>query len=129
ELDLTPEPVNMSGFDSEKIAELRDQILSIRILNGDGEKGIGKRAAQIFQRIGIEVPYTGNARHYDYRASSIIYPPSDDDSGRQGAMALAELCGIKNERLIQPDKRAASLTLILGHDKEELFRRLEPLNS
>ena len=119
ELDFTPEPVNMSGFDSEKI----------RILNGDGEKGIGKRAAQIFQRIGIEVPYTGNARHYDYRASSIIYPPSDDDSGRQGAMALAELCGIKNERLIQPDKRATSLTLILGHDKEELFRRLEPLNS
>lgn len=129
ELDFTPEPVNMSGFDNEKIAQLRDQILSIRILNGDGEKGIGKRAAQIFQRIGIEVPYTGNARHYDYRASSIIYPPSDDDSGRQGAMALAELCGIKNERLIQPDKRATSLTLILGHDKEELFRRLEPLNS
>ena len=129
ELDFTPEPVNMSGFDNEKIAQLRDQILSIRILNGDGEKGIGKRAAQIFQRIGIEVPYTGNARHYDYRSSSIIYPPSDDDSGRQGAMALAELCGIKNERLIQPDKRVTSLTLILGHDKEELFRRLEPLNS
>lgn len=129
ELDFSPEPVNMSGFDNEKIAQLRDQILSIRILNGDGEKGIGKRAAQIFQRIGIEVPYTGNARHYDYRASSIIYPPSEDDSGRAGAMALAELCGIKNERLIQPDKRAVSLTLILGHDKEELFRRLEPLNS
>ena len=129
ELDFTPEPVNMSGFDSEKIAELRDQIMSIRILNGDGEKGIGRRAQQIFQRIGIEVPYTGNARHYDYRSSSIIYPPDSDESVKQGAMALAELCGIKNERLIQPDKRATSLTLILGHDKEELFRRLEPLNS
>ena len=129
ELDFTPEPVNMSGFDSEKIAELRDQIISIRILNGDGEKGIGKRAQQIFQRIGIEVPYTGNARHYDYRSSSIIYPPGSDESVKQGAMALAELCGIKNERLVQPDKRATSLTLILGHDKEELFRRLEPLNS
>ncbi|MBQ9388819.1 MAG: LCP family protein [Synergistaceae bacterium] len=129
DLDLTPETVDMSGFDSEKIAQLRDQILSIRILNGDGEKGIGKRAAQIFQRIGIEVPYTGNARHYDYRSSSIIYPPSDDESVRQGALALAELCGITNEKLIQPDKRAASLTLILGHDKEELFKRLEPLNS
>ncbi|MBR1438470.1 MAG: LCP family protein [Synergistaceae bacterium] len=129
ELDFSPEPVDMSGFDSEKIAQLRDQILSIRILNGDGEKGIGKRAAQIFQRIGIEVPYTGNARHYDYRSSSIIYPPSEDESVRQGALALAELCGITNEKLIQPDKRAASLTLILGHDKEELFKRLEPLNS
>ena len=128
-LDLKPAKTDTSDLDSAKIAELRDQIMSIRILNGDGEKGIGKRAAQIFQRIGIEVPYTGNARHYDYRASSIIYPPSDDESVRQGAMALAELCGIKNERLVQPDKRAASLTLIIGHDKEELFRRLEPLNS
>ena len=119
----------IAGFDSEKLAELRDQIMSIRILNGDGEKGIGKRAAQIFQRIGIEVPYTGNARHYDYIATSIIYPPSDDESVRQSAMALAELCGITNERLVQPDKRATSLTLILGHDKKELFKRLEPLNS
>ena len=130
ELDLNPAAkTDTSGLDSRKVAELRDQIMSIRILNGDGEKGIGRRAAQIFQRIGIEVPYTGNARHYDYRASSIIYPPSDDESVRQGALALAVLCGIKNERLVQPDKRAASLTLIIGHDKEELFRRLEPLNS
>lgn len=118
-----------SVFDSDKIAELRDQILSIRILNGDGEKGIGKRAAQIFQGIGIEVPYTGNARHYDYRATNIIYPPDSDESIRQGARALAELCGITNERLIQSDSRATSLTLILGHDKDELFKRLEPISS
>ena len=130
-LDLTekPENTNNSALDTNKIAELRDQILSIRILNGDGEKGIGKRAAQIFQRIGIEVPYTGNARHYDYRYSSIIYPPNADDSVKQGAMALAELCGITNERLIQADSRATSLTLIIGHDKEELFTRLNNLNS
>lgn len=130
ELDLGEKSGNDSVvFDSDRIAELRNQIMSIRILNGDGEKGIGKKAAQIFQRIGIEVPYTGNARHYDYRASSIIYPPNSDDSVRQGAFALAELCGITNERLIQEDSRATSLTLILGHDKNELFSRLEPLNS
>ena len=129
ELNLTPKRDNTAALGNERIAELRDQIMSIRILNGDGEKGIGRRAAQIFQRIGIEVPYTGNARHYDYRSSSIIYPPNSDESVKQGAKALAELCGITNERLIQADSRAASLTLIIGHDKEELFRRLEPLNS
>ena len=128
-LDIKPEPVNMAEFDSEKIAELRDQIMSIRILNGDGEKGIGKRAAQIFQRIGIEVPYTGNARHYDYRATSIIYPPDGDEAMKQGAQALAELCGIKNEKLVHADRMATSLTLILGHDKEEIFSRLESMNS
>ena len=130
DLNIGERPVTEGAMlDSDRIAELRDQIMSIRILNGDGEKGIGKRAAQIFQRIGIEVPYTGNARHYDYRASSIIYPPNSDDTVRQGAMALAELCGITNERLIQEDSRATSLTLIIGHDKNELFARLEPLNS
>ena len=128
-LDEKPEGPHLEGFDSEKVAELRDQILSIRILNGDGEKGIGKRAAQLFQRLGIEVPYTGNARHYDYRSSNIIYPPNANDEIKQGARALAELCGITNERLIQPDNRASALTLILGHDKEEVFNRLENMNS
>ncbi|MBQ7578288.1 MAG: LytR C-terminal domain-containing protein, partial [Synergistaceae bacterium] len=128
-LDEKPEGPHLEGFDSEKVAELRDQILSIRILNGDGEKGIGKRAAQLFQRLGIEVPYTGNARHYDYRSSNIIYPPNANDEIKQGARALAELCGITNERLVQPDNRASALTLILGHDKEEVFSRLENMNS
>ena len=98
-------------------------------MNGDGEKGIGRRAAQIFQRIGIEVPYTGNAKHYDYKASSIIYSPDGGEEARQAAMALAELCGITNERLVHSDRSATSLTLILGHDKEELFSRLESINS
>ena len=128
-LDIDPTAKNASNFTSEKVGELRDQIVSIRILNGDGEKGIGKRAAQLFQRIGIEVPYTGNARHYDYKASSIIYPADADETAKQSAMALAELCGITNERLIRPDKGTNALTLILGHDKEELFSRLEKVNS
>ena len=94
-------------------------------MNGDGEKGISRRAAQIFQKIGIEVPY----RHYDYKACSIIYPPDSDESVKEGAMALAELCGITNEKLIHADRTATSLTLILGHDKNDLLRRLENLNS
>ena len=128
-LDIDPTAKNSNNLNSDKIGELRDQIISIRILNGDGEKGIGKRAAQLFQRIGIEVPYTGNARHYDYKASSIIYPADADETARQSAMALAELCGITNERLIRPDRGTNALTLILGHDKEDLFSRLENVNS
>ena len=128
-LDITPETKEAAYFDSDKLDELRNQITSIRILNGDGEKGISRRAAQIFQRIGIEVPYTGNARHYDYKACSIIYPPDSDETVKESAMALAELCGITNEKLIHADRTATSLTLILGHDKNDLLRRLENLNS
>ena len=127
-LDITPETKEAAYFDTDKLDELRSRIMSIRILNGDGEKGISRRAAQIFQRIGIEVPYTGNARHYDYKACSIIYPPDSDESVKEGAAALAELCGITNEKLIHADRTATSLTLILGHDKNELLRRLENLN-
>ena len=119
----------LAAASADKLSELRMQIGPIRILNGDGESGLGKRAAQIFQRIGIEVPYTGNARHYDYYTTNIIYPPGGDGSVRQSALALAELCGITNPGLIREDRRAASLTLILGHDKEDIFSRIEPLNS
>ena len=116
------------NLDSDKISELCAQVGQIRILNGDGEKGISKRAAQIFQRIGIEVPYTGNARHFDYHASNIIYPPNGEDSVREGAFALAELCGITNKTLIKEDRRAVSITLIIGHDKRQLMERLNKLN-
>ena len=127
-LDITPEPKEAAYFDSEKLDELRNKITSIRILNGDGEKGISRRAAQIFQKIGIEVPYTGNARHYDYKSCNIVYPPDSDEKVKESAMALAELCGITNEKLIHADRNVTSLTLILGHDKNDLLRRLENLN-
>lgn len=116
-----------SEIDDDKLAELRIAIGSVRILNGDGENGLGKRASQIFQSIGIEVPYTGNAKHYDYRSSSIVYPADAD--GKRGAQALAELCGITNKGLIREDKRTQKLTLILGHDKETIFSRLAKVNS
>ncbi|MBQ3626774.1 MAG: LCP family protein [Synergistaceae bacterium] len=116
------------NLDSDKISELCAQVGQIRILNGDGEKGISKRAAQIFQRIGIEVPYTGNARHFDYHNSNIIYPPNGEDSVREGAFALAELCGITNKSLIKEDRRAVSITLIIGHDKRQLMDKLNKLN-
>lgn len=120
---------NSPAIDSDTLAELCTKVGQIRILNGDGEKGISKRAAQIFQRIGIEVPYTGNARHFDYHATNIIYPPNSDETVREGAMALAEICGITNRSLIKEDRRAVSITLILGHDKKQIFDRLNPLNS
>ncbi|MBQ9566030.1 MAG: LCP family protein [Synergistaceae bacterium] len=115
------------GDDSDRVARLCQQVGRIRILNGDGANGLGKRAAQLFQRIGIEVPYTGNARHYDYHTTNIIYPPGADEDVKQGAKALAELCGIDNPGLIRENRAAESLTLILGHDKETIFKRLSSL--
>jgi hypothetical protein len=37
------------------------------------------------------------------------------------------LCGITNAGLIREHRAAESLTLILGHDKETIFKRLNSL--
>ena len=42
-------------------------------------------------------------------------------------MALAELCGIANPGLVREDRRATLVSIIFGHDKEVVFKRLESL--
>jgi len=112
----------------ERLRELRERIGKIGILNGDGASGLGKRASRVFQRIGIEVPYAGNARHFDYHSTNIIYPAGGKEASRDAALALAELCGITNAGLVREDRRATLVSIIFGHDKEIVFRRLESLN-
>ena len=120
--------VPVGALSEERLKELREQIGKIGILNGDGEAGLGKRGSQLFQKIGIEVPYAGNARHFDYRSTNIIYPPGAGQKNRQAALALAEICGITNAALVREDRRATMVSVIFGHDKEAVFRRLESLN-
>ena len=112
----------------ERLRELRERIGKIGILNGDGASGLGRRASRLFQRIGIEVPYAGNARHFDYHSTNIIYPAGGKEASRDAALALAELCGITNAGLVREDRRATLVSIIFGHDKDTVFRRLESLN-
>ncbi len=129
------EEVSISGIESEDVVDavlnredipdLVSKIGKIGILNGDGASGLGKRASQIFQKLGVDVAYTGNARHFDYHNSSVVYPPSATQSDRQAAAALAKLCGITNKGLIREANTASMVSVILGHDKESVFKRLE----
>ena len=112
----------------ERLKELRERIGKIGILNGDGASGLGKRASRLFQRIGIEVPYAGNARHFDYHSTNIIYPADGREADRDAALALAELCGITNAGLVREDRRATLVSIIFGHDKDTVLKRLESLN-
>lgn len=95
----------------------------ISILNGDGSKGIGKRASEEFQHIGIDVEMTGNAKHYDYRSSCIVIPTNGNHEDMESAEALAALCGI-DKRQISKSNSTSSLTIILGKDKEKVFSSL-----
>jgi LCP family protein required for cell wall assembly len=113
------------GLNRETLLELVAQIGKIGVLNGDGERGLGRRAAQIFQKIGVDVVYTGNARHFDYYASNVLYPENGGENAKRAAEALAKLCGITNAALVQKDRTATMVSIILGHDKETIFSRLE----
>ena len=123
--DAAPPPAPLT---EERLRELRERIGKIGILNGDGASGLGRRASRLFQRIGIEVPYAGNARHFDYHSTNIIYPAGGKEASRDAALALAELCGITNAGLVREDRRATLVSIIFGHDKDTVLKRLESLN-
>jgi hypothetical protein len=121
EVAETPPP----ALDQETLLDLIRQIGKIGILNGDGASGLGRRASQIFQRLGVDVVYTGNARHFDYHTSNVIYPENATEEDKLSAEALAQLCGISNRALVQRNRTTSMVSVILGHDKELIFKRLE----
>jgi len=129
---LADQPVLDSSEDNDDSFELREDIpllLSkingkISILNGDGSKGLGKRASEEFQNIGIDVGITGNARHFDYRSSSIMIPANGKSIDMESAEALAAICGI-SKKLISKSTTVSSVTIILGKDKEKIFSNLQ----
>jgi LCP family protein required for cell wall assembly len=99
---------------------------AVAVLNGTGKSGVGSEVASHLQKMGIDVRHVGNAKHFDYKSSNIIYPSNSEtkESSRLTAQYLATLCGI-NSALVKQDKLAQFPSLIIGHDFEKLVKRLE----
>jgi len=97
---------------------------AVAVLNGNGKRGAGESVATQLQRMGVEVVHTGNAKHFDYRSSNIIYPARPTDNNRLAATLLAQLCGISSSLTVS-NSQATYPSLIVGHDYESLIRRLE----
>jgi LCP family protein required for cell wall assembly len=97
---------------------------AVSVLNGTGKKGVGQSVASQLQRMGVEVVDVGNAKHFDYRSSNIIYPDGAPESTKQTAVLLSRLCGI-SDALTRSNKLASSASLIVGADYENLMKRLE----
>ena len=106
----------------DAILELVARIGKIGILNGAGIQGLAKQASQVFQNIGIDVPFMGDAKHFGYMTSNIVYP---SEQSRQAAEALAQLCGITNMALVRRDTSVQMVSIILGQDRETIFNRLK----
>lgn len=101
------------------IAEIKSLKSPIAILNGTGESGLGTKFSIILQNLGIDVIHTGNAKHFDYRYSNIIYPVNADKEMIETARTLGKLFNTP-KNLIRPSKQARYVSLILGIDNKEL---------
>lgn len=96
---------------------------AVAILNGTGKSGVGQSVAAHLQKMGIDVIYVGNAKHFDYKWSNVIYPDAGDSS-RKTAQLLSQLCEISSA-LTRADRLASYPSLVVGHDYEALLKRLE----
>jgi len=125
ELDAAAEALPPDLSD-DTILELVAKIGKIGILNGAGVPGLARQASQIFQNIGIDVPFMGDAKHFGYLTSNIVYP---SEQNRQAAETLAQLCGITNMALVRRDTSVQMVSIILGQDRETIFNRLKNAES
>jgi LCP family protein required for cell wall assembly len=108
---------------SEIVAEMPE---AVAVLNGTGKNGVGSSVASHLQKMGVDVRHIGNAKHFDYKSSNIIFPANREkmENSRLAAQYLATLCGISTG-LVKQDNQAQFPSLIIGHDFERLVKRLE----
>lgn len=114
-------PNEQSREDLEKFSSLI--VKPIAILNGAGTSGLGRLVSSKMERLGIEVAYTGNAKHFDYHYSSIGYSPSEGN--REIALALAEMCRIPANLVKEDRSTTYAAFLILGKDKDKVLEALD----
>ncbi|MDR1508482.1 MAG: LCP family protein [Synergistaceae bacterium] len=115
--EAMPAPLDISQI----IANIPE---AVAVLNGTGKNGVGQSVASHLQKMGVEVAHIGNAKHFDYRSSNIIYPEKPSENDRTTAKLLSQLCGI-SAALTKTNNQASYPSLIVGHDYESLLKRLQ----
>jgi len=120
--DVAPsKPVTLIAEDIAKIFTK-----PVAVLNGSGTKGLANQGAEVLQQLGIDVSYTGNAKHFDFHYSQVLYPQREGDEAKKRGAALADLAGI-SPQLLRASNDAAYVTLTLGHDHEKILEKLRSL--
>lgn len=110
----------------EIVAAVRSMPESVAVLNGTGKSGIGDQVASRLQKMGIDVVHTGNAKHFDYQWSNVIYPVNADAKTVDSAKKLGELLGVP-KNLVRANKQAFYASIIVGHDSAALIKRIDVL--
>jgi len=120
EEDRADETVSATDLDLKDI--LASIKVSLSILNGSGTAGVGKESATRLQSLGIDVAHIGNAKHYDYKYTNLLFPPGEETE--KTARSLGQLFGIA-ENLVRKDPSVRNVTMIMGHDYMNIFQRID----
>ena len=97
---------------------------SVAVLNGTGKAGVGQEVAVRLQTLGIDVLDTGNAKHFDYQTSNVIYPVNSDAKSVETAKMLGSFLEVP-KNLVRPSKQAFYASIILGHDYKRIVKLLD----
>ena len=107
---------NAPVFDENQLRTLVQGISAdVAVLNGDGRSGICKAVAEKLQQLGVDVRETGNAKHFDYNFSNVIYPVNASATAINTAKTLGAFFGIANN-LVRASAQAHCVSIVLGHD-------------
>lgn len=98
----------------------------IAVLNGSGKSGIGSEAATRFQKLGVDVVHIGNAKHFDYKYSNVIYSVNAKQSAVTSAKKLGELVGVPGN-LVRANNQAVYPSIIIGHDHANVLAKLDKM--
>ena len=116
-----------TGMTAAQLAELvKSMPESVAVLNGTGKSGVAGEISTRLQKIGVDVVHTGNAKHFDYRYSNIVYPSDAPESVRETAKTLGKLLRIP-EGLVRPGQQAFYASLVAGHDYNRIVKLLDEL--
>ncbi|MEG1836676.1 MAG: LCP family protein [Synergistaceae bacterium] len=110
----------------ETINIIKSMKKPVAVLNGTGASSIGTTFSSLLQNIGIDVIHVGNAKHFDYKFSNIVYPINSDNETIDTAKKMGKLLNI-SPSLIRAGKQAEYVSLIIGQDSNELKIYLETI--
>lgn len=116
-----------AGMTKEELISLvRSMPEAVAVLNGVGKAGVSAEISAKLQQIGVDVVHTGNAKHFDYRYSNIVYPANASANVKETAQILGGLLEIP-KNLIRSGNQAYYASLIAGHDYKRLITLLDEL--
>lgn len=110
-----------------KIFEDFDQssltLIKIEVLNGCGEKDVGKQFTDFLRNYHVDVISTKNADHFDFSATQIIQRSEFLDRGYQ----VASLLGIDEDDIIDDFdlNMELDITVVIGSD----FKSIKPFDT